>query len=451
MAYMKMKAIKRTPKRTLDYILNEKKLGEAKQSYSHHVNQELADLEFSLIRDECLNKNPKLSMSTKENLAYHVIQSYKPGEKVSPEMALEIAKRTMREFTNDDYAYVIAIHTDEVHLHAHIVVNAYSHTGKMKLKNHRSIDQLIEISNRHCLAHGLSTSELKYGSDKRNNSQTYSKKDSKKGKEQQLSKYPETAREVLKKLIDQLVKQATTYDEFLDLFKKNGVQVEVRGSKVADKQTLAFLLPHQQRFIKLSSLKEGYSLDEIKARITNEKLAPGEQIEMTHLQELQETLRSPRLEKSNKENLHPPQKPRGFKYYSDTYWRLRCEDFKSIDLHGDVLSLINRYGFTSSRDVQSLIDEFLSQQSVIKAKTTRLEAKYDKLVETYKKESTSLEEKEKIKAEIPLIRQEIKPLNVEFQENLNQLKQFEVVKARFLQLEKTEQMEQIKQNNQRRR
>ena len=87
---------------------------------------------------------------------YHVIQSFRPG-KLSPELALEIA----REFTREHlpgYQAVIGIHTDRDHIHAHIVFNSVNQlTGEKYHSNARSYYQQIRgISDRLCREHGLS-------------------------------------------------------------------------------------------------------------------------------------------------------------------------------------------------------------------------------------------------------------------------------------------------------
>jgi len=131
MAYVKIKSIKKTVKRTIDYILDEQKLGESMMFSTHRVSTDLADIEFSMIRDEHNQKNNR-SQSDNENLAMHIIQSHAPTDQITAEEALEIAEKTAQEFTGNDYSYVIAVHTDTDQIHAHIIVNAYSHTGKNK-------------------------------------------------------------------------------------------------------------------------------------------------------------------------------------------------------------------------------------------------------------------------------------------------------------------------------
>ena len=57
------------------------------------------------------------------NLAHHIIQSYAPEDNITPEKALEIAQEFMRR-KYPNYQYVVAVHNDREHLHAHIIMNA---------------------------------------------------------------------------------------------------------------------------------------------------------------------------------------------------------------------------------------------------------------------------------------------------------------------------------------
>ncbi|RXD25817.1 relaxase, partial [Acinetobacter baumannii] len=135
MAYVKMKAIKATVKKVMDYILQEEKVGAKNLVYGHEVTPEFADLEFEMtIENSKRAKGDYSKVGGKENLAYHLIQSFNLKDKVSPELAHEIGKKLAEQFTKGDYEFVVSTHTDTDHLHNHIVINAYSHKTLNKLK-----------------------------------------------------------------------------------------------------------------------------------------------------------------------------------------------------------------------------------------------------------------------------------------------------------------------------
>ena len=87
---------------------------------------------------------------------YHIIQSFKPGE-VTPELALEIAKKFATEYL-PDYEVVIGTHVDRGHIHSHIVFNSVNgQTGeKYHVTTQEYYRQIRAISDRLCREHGLS-------------------------------------------------------------------------------------------------------------------------------------------------------------------------------------------------------------------------------------------------------------------------------------------------------
>jgi len=89
MAYLKIFPIKVTDKKALDYITNPDKTDEKLLVSSFGCSPETADLEFSMTR-EMAKKN---GMDKGDNLAFHLIQSFKPGE-VDAENAHRLQKQS---------------------------------------------------------------------------------------------------------------------------------------------------------------------------------------------------------------------------------------------------------------------------------------------------------------------------------------------------------------------
>ena len=89
-------------------------------------------------------------------LAYHIIQSFKPGE-VTPELALEIAKEFAEKYLSD-YEVVIGTHIDKGHIHNHILYNSVSsRTGKKEHFDRNGYYARIRArSDELCRKHGLS-------------------------------------------------------------------------------------------------------------------------------------------------------------------------------------------------------------------------------------------------------------------------------------------------------
>lgn len=69
--------------------------------------------------------------------AKHLIQSFAPGE-VTPEEAMLIAQELCLRLLKDEYQYVLAVHNDHEHVHAHIIFNNVNmFTGNEQKKEHK--------------------------------------------------------------------------------------------------------------------------------------------------------------------------------------------------------------------------------------------------------------------------------------------------------------------------
>ena len=83
MAYIKIFGIKSTVKKAVDYITNPAKTDEQNLVSSYGCSPETADLEFAMTaklgKDNVMEKG--------DNLAWHMIISFKPGEITDPHIA----------------------------------------------------------------------------------------------------------------------------------------------------------------------------------------------------------------------------------------------------------------------------------------------------------------------------------------------------------------------------
>lgn len=88
--------------------------------------------------------------------AYHIIQSFKPGE-ITPELAHELGCRLADEFL-PGYEVCIGTHTDKEHIHNHIVFNSVSLATGKKYTNTRTdyYKGIRRISDALCAEYGLS-------------------------------------------------------------------------------------------------------------------------------------------------------------------------------------------------------------------------------------------------------------------------------------------------------
>ena len=245
MAITKIKPIKATVRKALDYILNPNKTDSGLLVSSFGCSAETADIEFEFTRQAA-------AMKKGNNLAHHLIQSFEPGE-TTPEQAHEIGRRLADETLGGKYEYVISTHIEKGHIHNHIIFNAASFENKRKyISNKKSMYDIRNKNDMICREFGLSVIKPNNG---RSKGKTY--------KEYAEHKQGTSWKAQFKNTIDEAIKQAATFDEFLKLMRELGHEHDRRG------KFLRFKIPGQDRFIRLKAetLGTDYTEENIKSRI----------------------------------------------------------------------------------------------------------------------------------------------------------------------------------------
>ena len=247
MAYLKIFPIKVTDKKALDYITNPDKTDEKLLVSSFGCSPETADLEFSMTR-EMAKKN---GMDKGDNLAFHLIQSFKPGE-VDAETAHRLGQQFADEVLKGKYEYVISTHVDKNHIHNHIIFNAASFVDHHKyVSNKRSYHKLCGISNRICHENGLATSMPtgEKGKSYKENME-YHRGTSWKAK--------------LRVAVDKSIWTSINYEEFLQ-------KMQLAGYEVRQGKHLSFRAPEQKNFTYMKSLGSYYSEENVRIRLAKNR------------------------------------------------------------------------------------------------------------------------------------------------------------------------------------
>ena len=134
------------------YVMNESKTEDGILVSGIHCTPESALDEFRFVK----NKFGKID----GRQYYHIVQSFSPEDKLTPETAHEIGLRFAEYFSG--YQVVVATHCDRDHLHNHLVMDSVNmENGK---KFHQTADDLArvkEYSNQLCREYGLSETEAK--------------------------------------------------------------------------------------------------------------------------------------------------------------------------------------------------------------------------------------------------------------------------------------------------
>ena len=237
MAVTKIKPIKSTLKRALDYIQNPDKTDGKMLISSFGCSPETADIEFGFTLSQALDRG--------DNLAHHLIQSFEPGE-VDYQKAHEIGKQLADAVTKGQYEYVLTTHIDKGHIHNHIIFCAANFVDYRKYNsNKRSYYGIRNLSDRLCRENGLSVLVPEKGS---------------RGKNYAVYKKEKTAKGRLKTAVDALIPQVSSFEELLSRLEAAGYEIK-RGKYVS------CLVPGQERYTRLKTLGADYTEEAIRERI----------------------------------------------------------------------------------------------------------------------------------------------------------------------------------------
>ena len=228
-----------------DYSENAAKTNNGEFISSYECDAKTADEEFLLSKRQYQHITGR---QQKNNIiAYQIRQSVKPGE-VTPEEANQVGYETAMRFTKGKHAFIVATHIDKAHIHNHIIYNSTTLDCTRKFKNFFLSGLAVQkVSDLVCAEHGLSIITPK----------PYRER-------QKRTVYPKkrTQRDDLCDAIDQVLQEKPR--NYADFLKK----MEVLGFEFKDGKQPAFRGKGQKRFIRLRSLGEDYSDEELRAAIT---------------------------------------------------------------------------------------------------------------------------------------------------------------------------------------
>lgn len=152
---------------------------------------------------------------TDGRMYYHLVQSFHPDEKITPEEAHKVAcEFAESQFKN--FEVVVATHVDAEHIHSHFVINSVSfEDGKKYHSSKNDLQKLRDASDEICKKHGLSVVEPKSDS----SVQGLGTREYRSALKDQSFKITLSAN-----IID-VMTRAKTRDEFIELMEERGYKV----------------------------------------------------------------------------------------------------------------------------------------------------------------------------------------------------------------------------------
>ena len=269
MAVTKIKPIKSTLSKALDYIENPDKTDGKMLVSSFGCAYETADIEFEYTLSQALQKG--------NNLAFHLIQSFEPGE-VDYETAHKIGRQLADAVTKGQHEYVLTTHIDKGHVHNHIIFCAVNFVDHRKYNsNKRSYYGIRNMSDKLCRENGLSVVVPGKGS---------------KGKsyaEYQAEKTGTSWKGKLKTTVDALIPQVSSFEELL-------TRLQAAGYEIKPGKYVSCRAPGQERFTRLKTLGADYTEEAVRERIAGRRTkvakAPREQRGVSLLIDIENSIKA---------------------------------------------------------------------------------------------------------------------------------------------------------------
>ena len=269
MAVTKIKPIKGTLNKALDYIQNPEKTDGKMLVSSFGCSYETADIEFAFTLSQALDKG--------SNLAHHLIQAFEPGE-VDYQTAHEIGRQLADAVTKGQHEYVLTTHIDKGHIHNHIIFCAVNFVDHHKYNsNKRSYYGIRNMSDKLCRENGLSVVVPGKGS---------------KGKsyaEYQAEKTGTSWKGKLKTTVDALIPQVSSFEELL-------TRLQAAGYEIKPGKYVSCRAPGQERFTRLKTLGADYTEEAIRERIAGRRAkaakAPREQRDVSLLIDIENSIKA---------------------------------------------------------------------------------------------------------------------------------------------------------------
>lgn len=232
-----------------DYSENAAKTNNGEFISSYECDPKTADEEFLLSKRQYFHITGREQKN--DVIAYQIRQSFKPGE-ITPEEANRVGYELAMRWTKGKHAFIVATHIDKAHIHNHVIYNSTTLDCTHKFKDFFLSGLAVQkLSDRICVEHGLSIITPKPYRERKKRT-VYPKKRSQ--------------RDELYAAIDEVLRQKPeTFDKLIQ-------QLSEMGYEFKDGKQKAFRGKEQKRFIRLRSLGEGYSEEELRAVISGKTL-----------------------------------------------------------------------------------------------------------------------------------------------------------------------------------
>ena len=151
MAIIKFTSGKINPRTVINYVCNKEKTTD-KLISGKDCMPESCEYEFAEVK--------KTFGKTDGRTYYHMIQSFSPDDRITPEQAHEVGLQMAELF--EGYQVLVVTHTNKAHTHNHLVINSVNfENGKKLTISNQELERIKNYSNSICLKNGWDVTEVK--------------------------------------------------------------------------------------------------------------------------------------------------------------------------------------------------------------------------------------------------------------------------------------------------
>lgn len=151
MAIIKFTSGEINPRTVINYVCNKEKTTD-KLISGKDCMPESCEYEFAEVK--------KAFGKTDGRTYYHMIQSFSPDDRITPEQAHEVGLQMAELF--EGYQVLVVTHTNKAHTHNHLVINSVNfENGKKLTISNQELERIKNYSNSICLKNGWDVTEAK--------------------------------------------------------------------------------------------------------------------------------------------------------------------------------------------------------------------------------------------------------------------------------------------------
>ena len=235
----------------IDYVKNPEKSDHGRLISSWQCDSRIADSQFFYFKQQYIRNTGKVR-GTDDVIAYHLRQSFRPGE-ITPEEANRLGYELAKRFTKENHAFIVCTHIDKAHVHNHIIWSAVALDEKKKFRNFwGSTNAIRRLNDTICFENGYSIVE----------------NPSKKGMsyDQWLGdrKKPSHRERICAAIDAALAQNPASFEALMELLKQAGYTV--KNGKVP-----SLLGGDQKNYIRMDTLGENYTPEVLRAVIKGQR------------------------------------------------------------------------------------------------------------------------------------------------------------------------------------